>query len=95
MGQGQVDIYLASHNLLIIQFDGKYSAQECEGIWRNVLHPSINKEAWTKEEDEKLIQLVEENHLRNWKDIAEKLGVNQGFSLPSICFSIQLLSEIC
>ncbi|XP_076033804.1 proximal sequence element A Pbp95 isoform X2 [Oratosquilla oratoria] len=59
-------------------FDGLRSPEECRAQWHNYVHPSINKEPWTEEEDVKIKLMVEEyNDPRpNWLDIAT--GLNTG-----------------
>ena len=40
-----------------------------------MLHPSINRYKWSLAEDEKLVELVKKNNLKNWETIAKDLGV--------------------
>lgn len=47
-------------------------------FWFNELHPLLNKEKWTKEEDKLLLKLAEENSTGgNWDEIACELKVKQ------------------
>ena len=60
-------------------FDGYFSEKTCRLMWRNVLHPSINKGHWTKKEDSLLKQIVlkhrSENQLfLNWNEVSTKIG---------------------
>ena len=60
-------------------FDGYFSEKTCRLMWRNVLHPSINKGHWTKKEDSLLKQIVlkhrSENQLfLNWNEVSSKIG---------------------
>ena len=60
-------------------FDGFFSERSCRLMWRNVLHPSINKSHWTKKEDQLLKQLADKQlsvnqGFANWDDIASSMG---------------------
>ena len=60
-------------------FDGYFSEKSCRLMWRNVLHPSINKGHWTRKEDKLLKQLAdkrisENNGFANWNEIASQIG---------------------
>ena len=60
-------------------FDGFFSERSCRLMWRNVLHPSINKSHWTKKEDQLLKQLAgkqlsENQGFANWDHIASNIG---------------------
>eukprot|EP00045_Choanoeca_perplexa_P007846 m.72240 g.72240 ORF g.72240 m.72240 type:complete len:554 (-) comp14245_c0_seq1:322-1983(-) len=48
-------------------------ASHCSSRWKNMLDPSLVKGAWTKEEDQKVIELVNELGPRNWTKIADHL----------------------
>ncbi|KAL4219616.1 Myblike DNAbinding domain-containing protein [Mactra antiquata] len=60
-----------------LNFDCKFHAFECESMWKNVLHPGINRDKWTPEEDEHLKELVKTHQMRNWQQIAAELGTNR------------------
>ena len=60
-------------------FDGFFSERSCRLMWRNVMHPSINKSHWTRKEDQLLKQLAgkqlsENQGFANWDDIASNMG---------------------
>lgn len=44
-------------------------------MWKNVLHPSINKEKWSAQETKDLQELANKYNMRNWPAIAKELGV--------------------
>eukprot|EP00730_Choanoeca_flexa_P001969 TRINITY_DN10862_c0_g2_i1.p1 TRINITY_DN10862_c0_g2~~TRINITY_DN10862_c0_g2_i1.p1 ORF type:complete len:520 (+),score=107.44 TRINITY_DN10862_c0_g2_i1:1383-2942(+) len=48
-------------------------ASHCSSRWKNMLDPSLVKGAWTKEEDQKVIDLVNEFGPKNWTKIADHL----------------------
>ena len=51
-------------------------------MWRNMLHPSINHNGWTREEDNLLSQLVKETGDRSWDHIADELNTGR---TPLMC----------
>lgn len=59
----------------LFQFDGKRDERECRIMWKNVLHPSINKEKWSAQETKELQELANKYNMRNWPAIAKELGV--------------------
>ena len=53
-------------------------------MWKNNLHPLINRDKWSKSEDQRLVQIVsgpDEDGLcrsrKDWDKIATKLGTNR------------------
>lgn len=50
------------------------SGAECESRWLNCDDPLINLEAWTAQEETKLLLIVQEKGLYNWINIAATLG---------------------
>lgn len=46
---------------------------QCSNRWKTMLDPSLIKGPWTKEEDEKVIELVAKYGAKNWSQIAEHL----------------------
>ena len=50
-------------------------AADGERIWRNVLRPEINRDKWSTSEEASLDTLVAKYSMRNWKLIAQELGV--------------------
>jgi len=55
--------------------NGKFDTVDCEAMWKNVLNPSINKKKWSQEEESELEDLVDKYNMKNWKKVAEELGV--------------------
>lgn len=49
-------------------------ANQCNQHWHRVLHPTINKEKFTKEEDNLLIQRVKLYGIHSWKRISEEIN---------------------
>ncbi|XP_052673439.1 uncharacterized protein LOC128155662 [Crassostrea angulata] len=58
-------------------FDGKRDERECRIMWKNVLHPSINKEKWSAQETKDLQELANKYNMRNWPAIAKELGTGR------------------
>lgn len=46
---------------------------QCLHRWQKVLNPSLIKGPWTKQEDEKLVILVQTQGAKNWSKIANNL----------------------
>ncbi|CAN6209283.1 unnamed protein product [Urochloa humidicola] len=53
------------------------SGMECESRWLNCDDPLINREAWTAQEETKLLLIVQEKGLYNWINIASTLGTQR------------------
>lgn len=54
---------------------GTRTPEECESMYNNVLDFAINKEPFTKEEDEKMEKFARATKERNWDKIAKALKV--------------------
>ncbi|ONM51272.1 myb domain protein 4r1 [Zea mays] len=50
------------------------SGAECESRWLNCDDPLINHEAWTADEETRLLLIIQEKGMCNWIDIAVTLG---------------------
>ncbi|CAK1541053.1 unnamed protein product [Leptosia nina] len=61
----------------------KHNPQEYKAIWKLFLHPSINKQAFSKKEHNTLLQLASKNNFQNWDSIAKQLNTNRS---PYQCF---------
>lgn len=63
----------------------KRSGLECRLQWCNFGHPDVNRTAWTKEEDKKLIKLAKDPQ-NNWDIIAQRLQVQKTIlqAVPSL-----------
>ena len=73
-------------------FNRTVSVDTCRLMWKNLLHPTINKGKWTKQEDRKLSELVdqpdEDGLLRprkDWDKIAKKVTFIELNRLDSDC----------
>ncbi|KAM4691806.1 myb-related protein B [Rhinophrynus dorsalis] len=69
---GQGEWKLIASNL------GNRTEQQCQHRWLRVLHPDIVKGPWTKEEDEKVIELVKKYGTKHWTLIAKQLKGRMG-----------------
>lgn len=50
---------------------------QCQRFWNLLLKPYISRDKWTKEEDEKLIEIAKKYGEKNWQQIADELGINR------------------
>lgn len=50
---------------------------QCERFWNLLLKPHISRAKWTKDEDDKLIQIAIKYGERNWQQIANELDTNR------------------
>ncbi|XP_052220840.1 uncharacterized protein LOC127837642 isoform X2 [Dreissena polymorpha] len=55
----------------------KFDPLECQYMWMNALQPGINKTRWTETEETRLVELVEQHGMRNWRLIADQLGTKR------------------
>ncbi|KXN69536.1 hypothetical protein CONCODRAFT_18259 [Conidiobolus coronatus NRRL 28638] len=53
------------------------TGRECAIHWTCWVHPLINREDWTREEEERLVELVKEFKYLHWDQIALKLNTNR------------------
>jgi hypothetical protein len=60
------------------------TAEECRLKWLRHLSPLINREMWSKEEDERLLQLAQQYGATQWELIAQQLGTRR---TPAQCFT--------
>ena len=65
-------------------FNRSVSAQTCRLMWLNQLHPTINRGRWTREEDKRIKELINEpdedgllRPRKDWDKIATRLGTNR------------------
>lgn len=50
---------------------------QCQRFWNLLLKPYISRDKWTKEEDEKLIEIAKKYGEKNWQQIADELDINR------------------
>uniref|UniRef100_A0A087XX84 Small nuclear RNA activating complex, polypeptide 4 n=1 Tax=Poecilia formosa TaxID=48698 RepID=A0A087XX84_POEFO len=60
-----------------IDFEGTKDAEDIRLFWQNVLHPSINKTAWSSEEVQRLSAICRRHEERHWDSIAQELGTGR------------------
>lgn len=73
---------------VLLQMYGKFDAQDCECMWKNVLRPGINRKKWSTEEEEKLESLVLKYNMRHWNNIASELDVRTHYRIILSCISL-------
>ncbi|KAK4873359.1 hypothetical protein RN001_015388 [Aquatica leii] len=72
---------------------GMRSANECKAMWNVYLHPRINKNVWTDEENERIKTLVKKHNHQNWDLIAQELNTNRSGYLVFINYSSTLWNK--
>lgn len=50
---------------------------QCKRFWHLLLKPHVSRAKWTKDEDNKLIEIAKKNGEKNWRQIAEELDTNR------------------
>lgn len=60
--------------MYFFQFQGAVSEKQCELMWKNLMHPSIKRCAWSSREDEVLKELAVSGAERLWDTIADELN---------------------
>ncbi|XP_044162388.1 snRNA-activating protein complex subunit 4 [Bufo gargarizans] len=60
-----------------VYFEGIHNADRISKIWKNHLHPHVNKEPWKEDEIKKLQEIAKEHNCVNWELIAEELGTQR------------------
>lgn len=50
---------------------------QCERFWHLLLKPHVSRAKWTKDEEDKLIQIAKKYGERNWQQIAIELSTNR------------------
>lgn len=73
--------------------EGIRTPEECEFMWSNVLGFHINKEVFSEEEDNRLIDLAEEFKERNWDIIAAQLQVYHIYRIDKCLHCFLLLNS--
>ncbi|KAK7789758.1 hypothetical protein R5R35_013928 [Gryllus longicercus] len=70
-----------------------HSPQECRYFWFLCLHPNINNEKWSEEENKKLKKLVLKYEGQDWEKIVRELGTKRSMFLSFVHFQ-QHLKEV-
>ncbi|XP_059050622.1 uncharacterized protein LOC131845563 isoform X2 [Achroia grisella] len=52
----------------------RHTPQEYRALWKLFLHPSINKDSWSKTEHTALQKIAHAHYLQNWDEIAKELN---------------------
>jgi hypothetical protein len=61
------------------EFQGFFSEKSCRLMWKNVVHPSLNHQKWSRQEDDVLKESVEQlllyrNGFVDWEYVAAEVG---------------------
>ncbi|XP_045780416.1 snRNA-activating protein complex subunit 4-like isoform X2 [Maniola jurtina] len=59
------------------QMNSRHTANEYRALWKLFLHPSINKNTWSKSEHVSLQKIASEKELQDWDAIAQELGTGR------------------
>ncbi|KAG8193966.1 hypothetical protein JTE90_013661 [Oedothorax gibbosus] len=57
--------------------EGHRTEEECKLLWDNYLCPFVNKEPFTRAEDDELKHLAEKHNRRNWSAVTAELSTNR------------------
>lgn len=60
-----------------MKLNRRHSAQEYQILWKLFLHPSINKNSWSKSEHTALQKIASQYKFQDWDNIANKLGTKR------------------
>jgi len=64
-------------DMAIDLLDNKFTKQQLEQMWKNLLSTDLNQNKWTQEEDDELMRLSELFDYQNWEHIAEELNTSR------------------
>ncbi|KAK9538289.1 hypothetical protein VZT92_003473 [Zoarces viviparus] len=61
-----------------LHFKGQRTEVQCQRRWQHIKHPELVKGPWTKEEDERVLKLVQTFGVKRWSLIAKQLLTRNG-----------------
>ncbi|KAF5273178.1 hypothetical protein FQA39_LY18762 [Lamprigera yunnana] len=80
-------------NVVANAFKSNRTPNECKVMWKVYLHPHINKNCWTPQENEKIVALAEKHGRQNWDLIAKELNTNRSGYLVFVNFFTNLCND--
>jgi len=89
-------VHKGVHNFVVLfafQFQNSRTGGDLLCYWHSVLRPMLNKQAWSRDEDKKLLRLAKQNNSRNWQQISLDLGVSV-YHVEPILEKIALMGKI-
>ena len=69
-----VEMFKPGNWARIAAYVGSRNKFQCSQRWERTLDPSISKEPWTQEENEKLIDAVKKYGQKSWQEVAKHVG---------------------
>lgn len=57
----------------------RHKSNECQAIWTGFMRPSLNRAAWTGDEEDRLMRTVASYDQQNWDAIARQMDRRSGF----------------
>lgn len=76
---------VSAHNL-----NYRHSPSSCKTMWQVYLHPSLKRNAWTEEENKRLLYVAQIHNYQNWESIAKSVLKRSDYQ----CF-IQYQTAVC
>lgn len=61
------------------KLDDRHPPKQCMALWNAYLKPTLNRNRWTTDEEEKLHQIVQNYNYQNWPKIAKHLPGRSGY----------------
>lgn len=56
------------------KLDNRHEPAQCMALWNGYLKPTLNRNRWTNDEEEQLLQIVQDYNYQNWPEIAKHLS---------------------
>lgn len=55
------------------KLDDRHPPKQCMALWNAYLMPTLNRNRWTKDDEEKLHKIVQKYNYQNWTEIAKNI----------------------
>lgn len=75
----KIDFKIDWFSISAENLDDRHGPQQCMALWNGYLNPKLNRNRWTKDEEDTLLQVAGEYSYENWPAIAEHLPGRSGY----------------